>query len=92
VNIRDELATLLNDTDPEGGIDPDDEFADQQFWYPQVDAILLSPAIRRIQAEVLRDCAGQAVFNLGTPGNGHTSVYSVRKWLNDEANRIERGA
>lgn len=88
-SIRDELATLLNDTDPEGGVDPDDEFADQQFWYPQVDAILASPVIRRIQAEALREARAdlRAYTDSGAPF-GHRPV---EDFLEKRAERIEKG-
>lgn len=36
-------------------------------------------------AEALRDMAQRVSGELGSEKNGHTSTYSVRRWLNDEA-------
>lgn len=87
-SIRDELARDLNLAyDLATGMAATDE----QF-IPCADWLLGdSPVIRRIQAEALREAAGKVQHELGTEASGHTSTYSARRWLNFEADRIERG-
>ncbi|WP_436702432.1 hypothetical protein [Nocardioides sp. BYT-33-1] len=48
---------------------------------------------RRVRAEALRETADEASWpNLGSePGSGHTSTYSVRRWLRERADWIEAG-
>jgi hypothetical protein len=36
---REALARILDDSDPEGGVMPDPECANWEWWLPQVDAI-----------------------------------------------------
>lgn len=46
-----------------------------------------SPDTERI-ARVLREMADRARFELGNEVSGHTSTYSVRRWLQREADAI----
>ena len=50
----------------------------------------IMPLVRRAQAEVLREAADGARWALGDASSGHTSTYSVRKWLREHADRIEK--
>lgn len=52
---REALSRLLNETDPEGGIDFEDEHSDKQFWFPQADAILAAGFRLRAQTEPTDD-------------------------------------
>ena len=56
-------------------------------------AAAVMPLVKRAQAEAearaLREAAVNVRHELGTEAGGHTSTYSVRKWLNRRADRIE---
>lgn len=61
---RDELARLLNDSDPEHGVPvPDDDDEPYAFWYDQAEAILAAgwrkkPSAERIAEVIGRYCSG----------------------------------
>jgi len=49
-------------------------------------------AIKAATVKALRDAAAAAQAALATETGGHTSTYSVRKWLHQRADEIEQGA
>lgn len=53
----------------------------------------LAAHVARARAEALREAADEARFpNLGWEAGGHTSAYSVRRWLRERADHIDPGA
>lgn len=80
-SIRDELSVLSYEH-------PDGYRA--HLHSKAIDAIL--PLLNRLRAEALREAAAEARRNLGTEASGHTSTYSVRKWLSKRADTIEQNS
>lgn len=75
--------------------------ADLKEWAEQIWAAVeyrgdgvneLKKIANRFKAEALRDAATTVRYELGTEASGHTSTYSVRVWLNSQAERFEKGA
>ena len=54
-------------------------------------AAVLPEVERRAKADILREAADDVRTELGNETSGHTSTYSVRRWLTARADQIEKG-
>jgi|GEM_PF-6095034 len=76
--------------DDMGGSEPSEERADYVIAARAVLAAVLPEVERHAKADILREAADDVRTELGNETSGHTSTYSVRRWLTARADRIEK--
>jgi hypothetical protein len=82
---REELARILDDSDPEGGVMPDPEGGTWEWWLPQVDAILAAGFRRQGQ---ITDAQVEAAIGVWLHNDGPTDHDDMRAAL-EAAREVE---
>lgn len=71
---RDELAEILERSDPEGGSHPDYGGPEFSYWYPQADAVIAAGWRKKPSREELADLLTRVRVDGARPVNGVLSI------------------